>query len=159
MSIPRTPVPLKYRPYAAGDGFGCIALAREMHAASKYAHIEFSDDRAWNLLYHITKGHTLGWVAATDSDDVVGFLCAHKVEYFFADHSMLEELAFYVKPEYRSLSVAKSLLHMAEQWCIEHGTHSLILSVSAAQNIDRVGKLYEHCGYTHWSNGYRKEFV
>lgn len=145
------------RPLRFSDGYECVRLGKLMHAESKYAHIPFSEDRVWHMMYAVAKDAIQGWCVEGVDLQLQGLIAISTAQYYFSELITASDLAFFV-PE-RDPRIAFALMNAAETWCQQNGIHSLTLGVTAPVNTLSVGKVYERKGYTRWGEVYRKEFV
>jgi len=139
------------------DGYECIRLGKLMHAESKYAHIPFSEDRVWQMMYAVAKEAIHGWCVEGIDLRLQGLIAIGATPYYFSELLTANDFAFFV-PE-RNPRIAFALMNAAETWCQQNGVHSLTLGVTAPIETLPIGKVYERKGYARWGEVYRKEFV
>lgn len=147
----------KVEPHDAGE---CTDLAAQMHAASKYAYIPFNRDRVMMFIRFGMDGATRqGFVAVTEDNTIVGFLGMYIETLFFADIKSAFDIAMFVHPEHRQPAVASGLVTLATAWAKEQGAQRIVMSVTAPENTQRVGKLYQRYGFQQCGEYYSKEII
>lgn len=88
-------------------------------------------------------------LAAIEDDQIAGVLIAIKVQSLFSKDYQTQELAFYVKPEFRKSTTAKDLLSFYDKWSKHVADISCLVCID-----DRVGKIYQRQGYTKAETAY-----
>ena len=126
-----------------------ISLGADMHKESRYAHLDFDPvkllDLASQLLADPDTHLALVYVV---EDTAVGFCAAYVVEHFFGHDLTSGDFAIYVLPEHRKGMAGIKLIKSYLKWCESKGVKEPLLGVSAGIIPDRIGKLYEHLGFT-----------
>lgn len=126
-----------------------ISLGQDMHQESRYRNLDFNPVRLMELGDQILKNPQMYLAKVYEVDNEIrGFVIAFVVHHFFGDDLTAADLAVYVMPEHRKGRVGIKLVQAYTEWCEKKGVKEPLLGVSAGIDSLRIGKLYEHMGYT-----------
>jgi GNAT superfamily N-acetyltransferase len=144
-----------------GDEMDCVALARDQHAASRYAHLLFEGERVYKLAQACMTLPNYGCAVLSNGDRVVGYAAMVIEPYMWSDITIARDLAVYIDPEHRSWPAFKKLIARIEQWCKSKGVHTLDFGITSPPDdatAKRYGVVYKALGYVWHGEHYRKEF-
>ena len=136
-----------------------MALARQMHAESRYAHLNYDDAKVFALGNVALTEPSMCIFVAEERGAIVGMLVAFVQEYYFGNDLQSADIMFYVHPDHRGGSSAVKLVKRYEQWALERGVKpdSISIGVSAGITDQRAGSFLEHMGYKNVATLYVKE--
>lgn len=140
---------MHYRPAATDDIPACIELMRRMHAASTtYKSMEFSESQT-DMFARSLIGNEFAffWVAATDSDEVIGLIAAQAYQPPWSCDLMVSDLAVYVTPEHRGSMAAVRLIAKLMAWCKDIHAKLVMLGVTTGEDDETAIKLYQRLGF------------
>lgn len=94
------------------------------------------------------------------SDDTLqettGFIAGIKEDHLFLE-GIAQELGWYVKPEYRSGAISKTLLTSFEEWAKLVGATHVSMATLNNDYQDRLERIYDRLGYEPAERTYIKE--
>jgi len=126
-----------------------LALGREMHAESRFAHYPLNDEKAVSTIHGmIANPHKACLLLAQRADGkIAGMLAAYMSEFFFCDAIAVQDRWFYVLPQYRGSSAAVKLIIALRQWAESKKVNELCINMSVAVEMERFNKLMTHMGF------------
>lgn len=118
-------------------------LIEEMIAEAEFAKAKADKKKVFKLF---NSPDVAVFVAKKDSKNV-GFISAFKGEYFFSSKKRIDDLGFYVKPEFRGTRVAVRLIKELENWAKDQGVFDIYLGQTTAINMEKTKDFYSRLGY------------
>ena len=136
----------KYRFALSSDIPALVEFGRDIHVQSRYAWMQYSASRTWELLEKILPNKQYGLMIAEKNGEVVGVLLALAQQYFFNHdfHAQIE--LFYVRPELRGTRVAMELLGACRRWADNRSVTELWLLDRFAEPSAYNRKLWSRLG-------------
>lgn len=124
-------------------------LAREFVAVLPTTSIVGVDDEALSdfLSRAIDNPHIGVWLAERDGN-IIGICGALAYPlYFNPQHTVVQELWWWLTPAARGGSTAKKLMRTIEEWAAEQSASALFMIALDNQNGDRVSQFYTRSGF------------
>lgn len=125
-----------------------LDIAREMHALSIYADMEFDTakvDKQLSLCGTSVKERYFK-IAVRDGV-VLGGLLGSVSPTFFCDELLAKDLAWMVTENKRGYGAALKLIGDFEEWAKSMGAKKVMIGQSTEMDIEKITKLYLHLGY------------
>lgn len=126
-----------------------IAMALRFHAETAYAQLLQADPDRIAALFDVSHAHGVVYVAEAEHSgeggELVGFIafvaCIHQQ----SGERFASEQGWWVNPIYRTGSLGRQLLALAEAWAKADGC--FFIAMIAPVGMDAVGHVYERRGY------------
>lgn len=127
-----------------------VAMAQQMQAESPvYAPYPFEPDvvARWG---EISTGSDdwLCLIAEDEEQGPVGMLIVGCVPMLFCRQQMVEDIAFYVKPQWRGTTAALRLMRTLEPWAKARGAVSMRMGITTGTNPEAAIRFLERFGFT-----------
>lgn len=132
------------------DLAGACHLGRMMQAeAPAYRDFPFEDARfsAWFALC-LESPDWLGLVAVDESAGIVGFLAMGAMPMIFCSAVTVDDLAFFVHPQWRGTTAAVRLIRAMEAWAKAKGAAQIRMGLTTGTNPDAAQKFLERFSYS-----------
>ena len=135
-----------------------MSMSRAIHSESPwYSQFPFDDAYAERQYFRrINGGDRFSFIAFYDGVPA-GFLLGYFSWHLTAPLVNATEELLYVLPEYRGKRVGVRLLREMERWAKAHGAKFLKIGNSTGITPERTARLYQHVGFTLYSNMFIKE--
>lgn len=114
------------------------AMGADMHAASSFAHTQYSEADTSGFLEAVLALDEMDTFIALSEGALVGFIICSVVKSFYGPDLQAHELAMYVAPEYRQKGVAPLLVQAYVSWAREKGA----VRVSAGNSAGTEDRAY-----------------
>jgi len=134
----------------------CHALVDETNEHNTFVNIPLHEGKTRTMLHrYITQpGMYFTGIAEIDGE-IVGALFGHIVEYYFCHYKLAQDIAWYVKPEFRGTFAGVVLLKEFERWSSDHGASEVCIAIATGIYAERTGKLLEKRGFGHVGGIYK----
>ena len=135
-------------PYEEKYRESMMVVAREIHAHSIYRNMPLDEPKLVKQL----SGSGINFPdryfkIAVRNDEVLGGFYGCLLRVFFCDELTAKDMGWWVKESARGGAAAILLLTDFEQWARQHGARKCMVGQSGIENIERTGKLFQHCGF------------
>lgn len=123
-----------------------IALARAMHAESRYRDIKFSNDRmrqSYGLMFD-----NKAFILVYERDGkVVGVFAGDVSPLYFSEEIFACDYGLFILPAYRGGLAASHMVKRFKKWALEdRGARFVDIGVSTQVNTESTGGMYERLG-------------
>lgn len=134
------------------------AMGRQFFAATEYSDIVQFDDASFHkTVEHLMTGDAVCLVAEVDGQ-VIGAAGALAYPFYFnAGHKTGQEVFWWLNPEHRGGQIGIQLFAALEDWAKTQGCQSFTMIALDAVDAERVGRIYQRCGYRPSEHSYIKE--
>lgn len=124
-----------------------FALAKAMHAESRYSVMEFSVIKFIEFIeIAVSSSNYLVLVVEQDEQIIggfIGFVCNH----VFSSDLMACDLALYMDPDHRGGGAAAKLIKRYLAWAKNKGAKLITAGITTGVNTDTTARLYERLGF------------
>ena len=135
----------KLRPWELEDA---VPLAEEFHAAAQLGG-EFSASVFITQMAALGGVGRLGMFGIFDDVNLVGVLIGTIGQHFLTDHSIAQEIMWWVRPGFREGSASIRLVVEFEKWAKVLGASAIVMaSFEKSDNADRLDGIYDRRGYS-----------
>jgi GNAT superfamily N-acetyltransferase len=141
------------REFTPADTPRVVAMALRFIEETSYKAFPSTPERLEALIDQVMQLGTI--IVAEVQGEVVGMLALVAVPHPWTLEEYVDEIAWWVEPEYRSGTAGPRLIVAAEEWTTRKGLTSLKMVAPAGS---RVGTFYERRGYVAVETAYLKRF-
>ena len=147
------------RPFERKDLKQCCDMSKRQHRESLWSHLPYDVERVKNY-YLNTIGHPQFCFLVAEQDEVIigGTACGLN-QYDFSYNTYVQDLFFYVMPEYRTGSLGIKLYKAVYQWAKEKGALEVYVGYGFGKENKKMEKFYNRLGYEHHTDYYRKPVI
>lgn len=139
-----------------------LNMARDMWAESTYREqADFCDSKCIDI------GQMLGtetgrsmfalFLAWSDAGMPIGFVIGYISPHFFSTTYYAQDMALYVRPDWRGTSAAYRLLNAFKEWAVDSGAAVIRLGITTGVKEQATGRLYERMGFSRAGTIYELE--
>lgn len=126
-----------------------LAIAREIHAHSIYAAMPMDEPK---LIQQLAGSGVVFneryFKLAVRKSDVLGGFYGTILRTFFSNTLVTKDMGWWVKSTARGSAAAILLLSDFVRWSRAMGAVKCTIGQSGVENLERTGKLFQHCGFT-----------
>ena len=136
------------------------AMTQAMLAEGKYADQRYDADRVADYVNSFIEDEyrtRAFYIAVSSGGDVAGMFVAELGLYPFRHGLCVNEIAYYVKPQYRGSSAAIRLILRMQEWAKDRGADEFLAGITAPHDGTPAERVYERMGFTKWGIVLRKE--
>ncbi len=135
-----------------------VAMGQNFFAATGFADIVPFDDESFRVtVKHLLSGDSVCLVAESDGA-VVGAVGALAYPFYFnREHKTGQEIFWWLEPEHRCGRTGMQMFAALETWARDVGCKSFSMIALDAVDAEKVGKIYQRCGYRASEHSYIKE--
>ncbi len=140
---------IRAREIRSDDITDLMRLGRAMHAESPvYSPYSFEPAKLeyWFDLC-LRAEDWLGVVAENDAGDLIGFCGACCADMLFSYEKSVEDLCFYVSPDWRGTTAAVRLLRFMESWAQARGARNLRIGITTGTNNEQAARFFARFGF------------
>lgn len=116
-------------------------------AEGSYAHLEFDPDITRETVADFIDRSTRTLLLAVGRQDILGFIAGQLSRSLIGPDVVAEEVAFYVRPEYRGGRTAVLLARDFSRWAVQHDARRIVMGNAAGMNDKAYTKLLKRFGF------------
>jgi GNAT superfamily N-acetyltransferase len=126
-----------------------VELGAVMHSESKFAQYSFDPWKLHSLIEFLSvSSDGIALVAEKDGEVVGGFLGFIQAHFFGRDLASYD-YGLFVAPEHRASTIGPRLIKAYIAEAKSRGVAEICIANSTGVNKDRIGRLFEHMGFSH----------
>lgn len=140
---------MELRPFTAADAPEALALCRELHDASLFRYLTFSEERVLKLFSRALAfpNEHFFWVAINNGTLVASFY-GDLQPYFAHEGCLAADKGVYARPGHRGSGAATALVRQFIAWAREQGALEVVISTTTGIDPERTVRWLEHLGFT-----------
>ena len=142
---------------AKREDFGTlIDMGEKFLAQTPWAHLGLDAPSTAETLSELVANPNGLLLVAEEEDEIVGMLGALAFPHYFnKQHTVCQELFWWVEEKARGTGAGRGLLQAAEAWTKELGAKALMMiSLRGVPGADAVDRMYEKAGYVPAEHSY-----
>lgn len=126
-----------------------VALARVMHAEAPFYQDLIYDEQKVEALCGLCLDEDAWFclVAQEEEGSIIGFLAAVATPTLFGPDLTVEDLAFYVLPDWRGTTAAVRMLRMLESWSTAIGAKRIRMGITTGTNPGQTARFLNRFDY------------
>lgn len=131
----------------AKDIAACVHLGSLVHAEGSYHFIPYDEIKVAQLLREAISNPDMFAVVAETDAKYIGVLIGLVTPYFFSGERIAQDLAVYVRPDFRGGHVGSGLLHEFVKWAQSRDCKEICMGITTGIDTERAMKVYEKFGF------------
>lgn len=134
-----------------------IRLGRQMHAESRFAHLDYDERRLRDVVaaaIRDQRGRYCVLLARAADGTLAGLLFGNIERHYFSTAYIAQNVAFFMARPWRGSSGAIQLLTAFRKWAVNRGAAELYLYQTAGVEVTRFHRLMRRLGFEHMGGSY-----
>lgn len=132
-----------------------VDLGQEMHLESNFSTLTFDVEKTKEYVKNLM-GYGIVFCSEVDGA-ITGFIAGFLYQPYFSYDYMATDIGLFVTKDARGGMAAPRLISAFTKWAMEKGAKQIRPGISVGGNIEGVGRLYEHMGYSIVGSVFMKE--
>ena len=137
----------------------CIKMGKLQHSESTWSHLPYDAERVKNQYLNSVGNPRYKVFVIDNQGEIAGATAVVECQYHFSYQTYVQDIFFYIYPEFRRGLIARRLYQRIYDWAKERGACEVYLNYGFGSENARIKKFYNRMGYEHHSDNYRKAVI